>query len=285
MDLFGTTDEQRQVERSIVRWRAEAGQAESDVISVEEPLEVRIGGHAVAVIMRTPGDDFELSAGFLLSEGLIAEPAALGAISYCLHADPPNEKNVVEVALAAGHSFDPAQLQRNFYASSSCGVCGKASIDALTGCAVLPMGEVRVDAQVLCAWPDEMRRAQAVFEQTGSLHAAALFGGDGTLRAVREDVGRHNAVDKLIGSYALRGERVPADSALLVSGRTSFEIVQKALVAGICFVAAVSAPSSLAVDLAVASGMTLVGFLRGKGFNVYAGSERICGDLPIIGER
>lgn len=284
MDLFGRAQDQRQVESDIVRWRDSEARYERDFVSVEEPLEVRIEGTAVAVIMRTPGDDFELSAGFLLSEGILDSPAAIGSISYCPHADPPNEKNVVEVKLAAGYAFDPTQLKRNFYASSSCGVCGKASIEALTADRGAVRGHFVVDAQDLCAWPDVMRRAQAVFEQTGSLHAAALFAGDNTLLALREDVGRHNAVDKVVGSFALRGEALPHTCALLVSGRTSFEIVQKALVAGIAFVAAVSAPSSLAVELARAGGMTLVGFLRGPGFNIYAGHERICGDIPIIGE-
>ena len=284
MDVFGRVQDQRQVESQIVRWRDSEALAERDVVSVEEPLEVRVEGTAVAVIMRTPGDDFELSAGFLLSEGILDGPDAIGSISYCPHADPPNEKNVVEVKLAAGHDFDPSQLKRNFYASSSCGVCGKASIEAITAGRSIVEDHFVVDAQDLCTWPDAMRQAQAIFEKTGSLHAAALFSDNKALLDIREDVGRHNAVDKIVGSFALQGKELPDGTALLVSGRTSFEIVQKALVAGIAFVAAVSAPSSLAVELARAGGMTLVGFLRGKGFNIYAGGERIRGDIPIIGD-
>tara|TARA_B100001115_G_scaffold184859_1_gene189443 strand:+ start:3993 stop:4847 length:855 start_codon:yes stop_codon:yes gene_type:complete len=284
VDVFGRVQNQRQIESQIVRWRDSEARAERDVVSVEEPLEVRIEGTAVAVIMRTPGDDFELSAGFLLSEGILDGPDAIGSISYCPHADSPNEKNVVEVKLSTGYTFDSSQLKRNFYASSSCGVCGKASIEAITVGRSIVRDDFIVDAQDLCTWPDAMRQAQAVFEKTGSLHAAALFRENKTLLDIREDVGRHNAVDKIVGSFALRGEALPDGTALLVSGRTSFEIVQKALVAGIVFVAAVSAPSSLAVELARAGGMTLVGFLRGKGFNIYAGSERIRGDVPIIGE-
>ena len=284
MDVFGRVQDQRQVESQIVRWRDSEALAERDVVSVEEPLEVRVEGTAVAVIMRTPGDDFELSAGFLLSEGILDGPDAIGSISYCPHADPPNEKNVVEVKLAAGHAFDPSKLKRNFYASSSCGVCGKASIEAITAGRSIVEDHFVVDAQDLCTWPDAMRQAQAIFEKTGSLHAAALFSDNKALLDIREDVGRHNAVDKIVGSFALQGKELPDGTVLLVSGRTSFEIVQKALVAGIAFVAAVSAPSSLAVELARAGGMTLVGFLRGKGFNIYAGGERIRGHIPIIGD-
>ena len=282
MALFGQTGTERQVERQIVRFRAGVGHLEDDIVSVEEPLEVRVGAVSVAVIMRTPRDDFELAAGFLLSEGLIDGPAAIGAVSYCASAEPPNEKNIIDVKMAQGQRFDDEQLRRNFYASSSCGVCGKASIEAIT-CRVPKLeSELVLTPGQLCALPEKMRAAQAVFAQTGSLHAAALFDAMGELLLLREDVGRHNAVDKIVGAYALRGEAMPDNSVLMVSGRTSFEIVQKALAAGIAMVAAVSAPSSLAVDLAVASGMTLVGFLRGKGFNIYAGAERIRGDMPII---
>ncbi len=282
MALFGQTGTERQVERRIVRWRDGKALAEEDVVSVEEPLEVRVGAASVAVIMRTPGDDFELAAGFLLTEGLLAGPAAIGAISYCANAEPPNEKNVIDVKLAQGQRFDDEQLKRNFYASSSCGVCGKASIEAITCRVPVLESDLVLTPDLLCALPDKMRATQAVFARTGSLHAAALFDAAGELLLLREDVGRHNAVDKLVGAYALRGEVVPPNSALMVSGRTSFEIVQKALAAGIALVAAVSAPSSLAVDLAAASHMTLVGFLRGKGFNVYSGAERIRCDMPII---
>lgn len=282
MALFGNTSTQRQVERPIVRWRESGAKAVDDVVTVEEPLEVRVGGVSVAVIMRTPREDFDLAAGFLLTEGLIDGPEAIGAISYCASAEAPNEKNVIEVKMATGQHFDDEQLKRNFYASSSCGICGKASIEAITSRVPALQSDLVLTPDLLCALPDKMRQAQAVFECTGSLHAAALFDEQGELLLLREDVGRHNAVDKLVGAFALRGESVPQRSVLLVSGRTSYEIVQKAMAAGIALVVAVSAPSSLAVDLAAAAGMTLVGFLRGRGFNVYAGAERIIGDMPII---
>ncbi len=274
MALFGA-ETQRHSKRKITRYREGKRYELDDGVTVEEPLEVRVENESVAVIMRTPQDDFALAAGFLLGEGILTSPAAIGAISYCPSAEPPNEKNVVEVRLAAGHIFDSEKFRRNFYASSSCGICGKASIEAITS----RIPELKSDMQLSPEWlytlPEKMLQAQAVFAQTGSLHAAALFDVQGELLLLREDVGRHNAVDKLVGAYALRGERVPADSVLLVSGRTSFEIVQKALAAGIAVLAAVSAPSSLAVDLAREAGLTLVGFLRGRGFNLYAGEQRI----------
>ena len=270
--------QERQV-RVVTRpiWRVREGDRSStdDRVTVEEPLEIRVGEESVAVIMRTPCHDFELAAGFLYTEGLIGSPRELGAISYCTAAEPPNEKNIVEVKLAAGIEFDLERLRRNFYASSSCGVCGKASIEAINAQAPVLVGDFRVPMAVFYTLSEQMRQAQDVFEQTGSLHAAALFDRGGELQVLREDVGRHNAVDKLVGHYVLRGKSVSPASILMVSGRTSFEIVQKALMAGIAVVAAVSAPSSLAVDLARDSGMTLLGFLRDRGFNVYAGEDRI----------
>lgn len=258
-------------------WRIRAGEriSAADQVTVEEPLEIRVEQEPVAVIMRTPRHDFELAAGFLLTEGLIQAPRELGAISYCTAAEPPNEENIVEVKMASTIEFDLAKLKRNFYASSSCGVCGKASIEAIRAQAPTLSGDFTVAAEMLYGLSDRMRQAQDVFEQTGSLHAAALFEREGELRILREDVGRHNAVDKLVGHYALRNQSVPTESVLVVSGRTSFEIVQKALMAGIAVVCAVSAPSSLAVDMAREAGMTLVGFLRGRGFNAYAGAQRI----------
>lgn len=267
--------QQRVTQRPIRRFREADQAAEDDLVTVEEPLEIRVEETPIAVVMRTPRHDFELAAGFLCTEGLIQAPQDLGAISYCTAAEPPNEENIVEVKLAAGVGFDRQRLQRNFYASSSCGVCGKASIEAIACEAPALTENFTVPLAMLYSLGDRMRQAQDVFEQTGSLHAAALFDPAGDLLVLREDVGRHNAVDKLIGHYALRNEPVPAQSVLMVSGRTSFEIVQKAWMAGIVVVAAVSAPSSLAVDLARESGMTLLGFLRGRGFNVYAGEERI----------
>jgi FdhD protein len=271
-----TDERQARIEaRSI--WRVRNGQRalEDDLVTVEEPLEIRVAGESVAVIMRTPCNDFELAAGFLRTEGLIASPGQLGSISYCSAAEPPNQENIVEVNLAAGVAFDLDALRRNFYASSSCGVCGKASIEAIRCQAPILADEFTVPVETLYGLSERMREAQDVFEQTGSLHAAALFSVDGDLLLLREDVGRHNAVDKLVGYYTLRDEPVPEQSVLMVSGRTSFEIVQKGWMAGIAIIAAVSAPSSLAVDLARESGMSLLGFLRGRGFNVYAGEARI----------
>ena len=267
--------QQRVTQRPIWRFRESDKAVEDDQVTVEEPLEIRVEETPIAVVMRTPRHDFELAAGFLCTEGLIKSPQELGAISYCTAAEPPNEENIVEVKLAAGVDFDRQRLQRNFYASSSCGVCGKASIEAITCEASALLEDFTVPLALLYGLGDRMRQAQDVFEQTGSLHAAALFDQAGDLLVLREDVGRHNAVDKLIGHYALRNAPVPAKSVLMVSGRTSFEIVQKARMAGIAVVAAVSAPSSLAVDLARESGITLLGFLRGRGFNVYTGEERI----------
>jgi FdhD protein len=224
--------------------------------------------------MRTPGADFELAAGFLFSEGLVDGAEAIARIRYCT--DAPQQYNTVSVHLAAGADFDASLLSRNFYTTSSCGVCGKASIDAVMGpaCAAVADGPV-VDAALLVALPDRLRQAQRVFERTGGLHGAAQFTADGTLVRVREDVGRHNALDKLVGAALLAGELPLAESIVLVSGRLSFELVQKAARAGVPVLAGVSAPSSLAVQLADQAGMTLAGFVRDGGFNVYAGGGRI----------
>lgn len=252
-----------------------AAMARDDTVSVEEPLEIRLDGEPIAVVMRTPGDDFELVGGFLLTEGILHEPEALGALSYCAEATPPNERNVIEARLTGGATFDTASLRRNLYATSSCGVCGKASIDQVRlRCAREPAA-FAVAPEILYALPDALRRAQAQFERTGSLHAAGLFDTAGRLLDLREDVGRHNAVDKLVGAWVLDGAWPPAASVLMVSGRTSFEIVQKARLGGLGFVASVSGPSSLAVDLAQEAGVTLVGFLRGRGCNVYTHAERL----------
>ena len=270
--------EQRQpqlVSRGIVRLREGASQVCQDPLTVEEPLEIRIGEQAIAVIMRTPRDDFDLAAGFLLTEGLITGPRELATISYCSTAAPPNLENIVEVRLAQGVEFDSEQLKRNFYASSSCGVCGKASIESITRRVPALAVDFLVEPEVLYSLDHKLRAAQTVFAQTGSLHAAALFDERGELLVLREDVGRHNALDKLVGSFMLRNQPIPSRSILLVSGRASFEIIQKAHTAGIPIVAAVSAPSSLAVDLAREGGITLLGFLRGRGCNLYTGEHRI----------
>jgi FdhD protein len=267
--------QRRLLPQSIVRYQDHQEREREDKVTVEEPLEIRLNQEAIAVVMRTPRDDFDLAAGFLYTEGLIGAPGDIGTISYCSAAQPPNLENIVEVRLAAGVDFDRGQLKRNFYASSSCGVCGKASIEAIHTRAPPLEADFQVELEVLYGLDQKLRAAQAVFEQTGSLHAAALFDARGELLVLREDVGRHNAVDKVVGSFVLDNRALPACSILMVSGRTSFEIVQKALVAGIPMVAAVSAPSSLAVDMAREAGMTLVGFLRGRGCNVYSGKKRI----------
>jgi FdhD protein len=254
----------------------------SDYLATEEPLEIRLvaGGQTatVAVTMRTPGADFELAAGFLHGEGVVGGREEIVRISYCTDPDVDAEQqyNIVNVGLAAAAMPDLHALERHFMTSSACGVCGKASLDALElrGCPVMPPGP-SVDPAVLPRLPTALRERQGLFESTGGLHAAGLFTADGELVALREDVGRHNAVDKLVGWAMLDGRLPLHDHLLMVSGRSSYEILQKALVAGIPVVCAVSAPSSLAVDLARRFGMTLVGFLRGERFNLYAGEERL----------
>ncbi len=250
-----------------------------DRIVAEEPLEIRAAGPAqdpvsVAVTMRTPGNDMELAAGFLFTEGLIASRDEIETMRYCGLEEPEEQRyNIVTVHLR--RPFDPGVFQRNFYATSSCGVCGKASIDQIEVMSGPLAPGPLVEQATLRRLPEALRAAQDVFEETGALHATALFTPDGGLAAVREDVGRHNAMDKVIGQALLAG-RVPLAEALaLVSGRASFELVQKAAVAGIPMLCAVGGPSTLAVDAARRLGMTLVGFLRGDRFNVYTGQERI----------
>jgi FdhD protein len=253
-----------------------------DTVIGEEPLEIRVGQSGeprrpLAVTMRTPGDDLDLALGFLFTEGLIAAAADVLTAQLCAGDAEPNTYNVVDVVLAphvAPPDVDPA---RNFYTTSSCGVCGKASIDAVRTRSRFDVAsdELTVAAKDLVAMPDRLRAAQQAFERTGGLHAAGLFTPGGDLVCVREDVGRHNAVDKVVG-WALRADRLPLSGlVLLVSGRASFELVQKAAMAGLPMLAAVSAPSTLAMDLATESGLTLVGFLRGASLNVYAGADRI----------
>jgi FdhD protein len=257
----------------IVRVRdGRAGRA-VDVVAAEEPLEIRLNGEPVAVTMRTPGHDVELAVGFLLGEKIV-RPGDVASVFECRSEE--GDGGVADVSLKPGVA-PSAGWQRNFYATSSCGVCGKASIDAVRQAADPVTGGPAVATDILLGLPDALRRAQRVFDRTGGLHAAGLFDPDGRLETLREDVGRHNAVDKVVGRAALDGRLPLAGRVLLVSGRSSFEIVQKALLAGISFVAAVSAPSSLAVRLAEESNMTLVGFLRPGGFNVYAGAERVAG--------
>ena len=250
-----------------------------DTLVVEEPLEIRVGGRALVVTMRTPGDDMDLAAGFLVSEGVVSEAGHVRGIRYCAGAldSGENTYNLLDVDLDAAVPPPDPSLARSFYTTSSCGLCGKASLDAVRTAARWSVADdpVTVSPAALSAMPDALREAQRVFDKTGGLHAAGLFTAEGELLVMREDVGRHNAVDKVVG-WALRDGRLPLRGCvLLVSGRASFELTQKAWMAGIPVLAAVSAPSSLAVDLAAEAGMTLVGFLRGETMNVYAGTSRI----------
>jgi FdhD protein len=267
------------VRRPVVRVREGQFSRRPDTLAAEEPMEIRVRGRALTVTMRTPGDDFDLAAGFLVSEGVLHAAEDVAGVRYCAGAtaDGGNTYNVVDVALAPHVAAPDASLERNFYTTSSCGVCGKASLDAVRTTAAWSVADdpLRTGPEVLAALPDTLRRAQRVFESTGGLHAAGLFTAGGELQCLREDVGRHNAVDKVVG-YALRSGLLPLrETILVVSGRASFELVQKAVMAGIPMLAAVSAPSSLAVDLAAESGLTLVGFLRGTSMNVYTGAERL----------
>ncbi|MDQ3910789.1 MAG: formate dehydrogenase accessory sulfurtransferase FdhD [Actinomycetota bacterium] len=253
-----------------------------DVLATEEPMEIRlISGHTrqtVAVTMRTPGADFELAVGFLYGEGIISSADDVKKISYCVDADLDAEQqyNIVNVELREGCDYDTRPLERHFYTTSACGVCGKASLEQLElrGCPVIPPGP-EVAAEKVYALPGKLREAQGLFDATGGLHAAALFSSEGELLALKEDVGRHNATDKLVGWALLEGLLPLSDHIVMVSGRSSFEILQKCLAAGVPIVCAISAPSSLAADVAGRFGMTLIGFLRNNRFNVYSGPERI----------
>lgn len=252
-----------------------------ETLAVEEPLEIRLGGVPLTVTMRTPGSDIELAQGFLLTEGIIGGRDDVVAARYCGSQDSANTYNVLDVTLAPDVPPPAVDIARNFYATSSCGICGKASLEAVRLASRHSPGDdpVRVPAAAVTAMPDQLRAAQDVFASTGGLHAAALFdfSDGGAMQVVREDIGRHNAVDKVIG-WALERNRIPlAGTVLLVSGRASFELTQKAVMAGIPILAALSAPSSLAVDLAVDCGLTLVAFLRGDSMNVYSRADRIIG--------
>ena len=256
-----------------------------DQIATEEPLEIRLlaGGETktVAVTMRTPGADFELAAGFLFSEGVIAHRDEIGAMAYCVDVDAAQQYNIVNVSLRAEAIPDLPSLDRHFFTSSACGVCGKAGLETLQirGCPVIPPGPV-FETRVLVDLPRQLEANQRLFTLTGGLHAAALFDEQGAMLVCREDVGRHNAVDKLVG-WAMMAKKLPLSRcAVMVSGRASYEVMQKCLVAGVPVVCAVSAPSSLAVEVAAEFGMTLVGFLRGDRFNIYAGRARIEGAAP-----
>ncbi|CAL9374389.1 sulfurtransferase FdhD [Streptomyces sp. DH-12] len=278
--------------RKVIRIRDGAVSTRPDTLVAEEPLEIRLNGKPLAITMRTPGDDFALAAGFLVSEGVLATASDLRNIVYCAGATRggasrsdgagseggSNTYNVVDVSTAPGVAVPDITLERNVYTTSSCGLCGKASLDAVRTTTRHPVADaprLRVTPELLAELPDRLRAAQRVFDRTGGLHAAALFDEHGELLDVREDVGRHNAVDKLVGRALQNGSLPLSRTVLMVSGRASFELAQKAVMAGIPVLAAVSAPSSLAVDLAAETGMTLVGFLRGSSMNVYAGEERI----------
>ncbi|MDQ1014152.1 formate dehydrogenase accessory sulfurtransferase FdhD [Streptomyces afghaniensis] len=290
--------------RSVLRIRDGAVGSRPDTLVAEEPLEIRLNGKPLAITMRTPGDDFALAAGFLVSEGVLGRVEEVASIVYCAGATRggtsrswgsprsseaesgggvesgggSNTYNVVDVRLAPGVAVPDISLERNVYTTSSCGLCGKASLDAVRTTARWPIADtppVRVAPDLLTVLPDRLRAAQRVFDRTGGLHAAGLFSAEGELLDLREDVGRHNAVDKLIGRTLRSGALPLSRTILLVSGRASFELAQKAVMAGIPVLAAVSAPSSLAVDLAAETGLTLVGFLRGSSMNVYAGEQRI----------
>ncbi|MCF1647157.1 formate dehydrogenase accessory sulfurtransferase FdhD [Streptomyces indiaensis] len=266
--------------RKVIRIRDGVVSSRPDTLVAEEPMEIRLNGKPLAITMRTPGDDFALAAGFLVSEGVLAGRQDLQNIVYCAGAtaEGANTYNVVDVKTAPGVVIPDITLERNVYTTSSCGLCGKASLDAVRTTARWPVADtppVQVSPELLASLPDRLRAAQRVFDRTGGLHAAALFSEEGELLDVREDVGRHNAVDKLVGRALQNGELPLSRAILLVSGRASFELAQKAVMAGIPVLAAVSAPSSLAVDLAAETGLTLVGFLRGSSMNVYAGEDRI----------
>ncbi|WP_424211047.1 formate dehydrogenase accessory sulfurtransferase FdhD [Streptomyces sp. BI20] len=278
---MGRVTERRRVTR--VRGGRPVG-ARSDTLAVEEPLEIRLDGRSLAVTMRSPGDDFALAVGFLVSEGIVGSAADVGAVTYCegRDEDGANTYNVVNVRLAPGVPVPAGALERaeRFgVVSSSCGLCGKTSLAAVRTATRFPglpgADPVRVSPEVLAGLPDRLRAVQKVFSATGGAHAAALCSAEGELLEVAEDVGRHNAVDKVIGRAARAGLLPLRGRVLLVSSRASFELAQKAVMAGIPVLAAVSAPSSLAVDLAAESGLTLIGFLRGEDMNVYAGEERL----------
>jgi len=265
--------------RPVLRLGPNGARRELDSLAAEEPLELRVDGKPISVTMRTPGHDMELAHGFLLTEGVLGAANEVSSARYCDSVDDRgrNTYNVLDVALAPGVEPPDVGLERNFYTTSSCGVCGKASLDAVRlKTRFSPATDaVSVTPATLSGLPDTLRAAQKLFDSTGGLHAAGLFEPDGELLVAREDVGRHNAVDKVLG-WALLAGRIPAaGTVLMVSGRASFELAQKAVMAGVPVLAAVSAPSSLAVELAADAGLTLIGFLRGQTMNVYTGTQRI----------
>jgi FdhD protein len=267
------------VRRPVLRVRDGRAVRRPDTLAAEEPMEIRVAGRPLTVTMRTPGHDFDLAAGFLVSEGVVHAQEHVRGVRYCAGAteDGSNTYNIVDVVLAPGVPLPDTSLERNFYTTSSCGLCGKASLDAVRTTAPWSVAEdpVRVSSDVLFSLPERLRAAQRVFDSTGGLHATGLFSAEGELLCLREDVGRHNAVDKVVGHALQKGLLPLRGTVLMVSGRASFELVQKAVMAGIPVLAAVSAPSSLAADLAEEAGLTLLGFLRGESVNVYTRGERL----------
>ncbi len=260
-------------QHSILKLRDDNCREVEDWVVVEEPLEIRVSGEPLAVIMRTPGHDIELVAGFALTEGVVRSAEQIGFINHC-RTESDGNLNTVEIGLTADARFDPERLRRTFMASAACGLCGKASLEALSTQATPVKSDLRVQRRVLESLPDRLSRSQETFGRTGALHAAALFDAQGSLLICREDVGRHNAVDKVIGRSLLDHLSL-GDKVLLVSGRTSFEILQKAAVAGLPMVCAISGPTSLAIETARAFTITLVNFLRGRGMNIASCAERI----------
>ncbi len=269
-------------------WTVDNGQVQrrNDAVATEEPLEIQLRAgsdqQTVAITMRTPGNDYELAAGFLYNEGVIQAKAAITHMIYCVDGQQAlQEYNVLRVNLAAAQLPDFHHLDRHFFTTSACGVCGKTMLDDLSQRALPPLtADLRVTPQMLATLPATLRQSQTLFDSTGGLHAAALFSATGELITVREDVGRHNALDKLIGWGVLNQQLPFSDKIILVSGRASYELLQKCRVAGTAILCAVSAPSSLAVEVAEHFGMTLIGFLRGNRFNIYSGFERIVTDEP-----
>ena len=263
------------VGRTILRIREGLRVEADDWVVVEEPLEIRVGGESLAIIMRTPGHDLELAAGFALTEGIVRSAAEIGTLRQCRSGPGDGDPlNVVDIGLAPGAAFRPETLRRNLMSSAACGLCGRASLEALSTQARRSDSAIRVSREVLESLPDRLLRSQSTFERTGALHAAGLFDAAGALRVCREDVGRHNAVDKVIGRCLLDAAGLD-DAVLLVSGRTSFEIIQKAAVARIPVVCAISGPTTLAIETARTFNITLINFLRGRGMNIAAGAERI----------
>jgi len=267
----------RSVDLTLVsEWQDGSVRRFQDYLVGEEPLQIRVGKFPLTVTMRTPGHDLELAAGFLYTEGLIRRREQIRSLEQSAGAGEQDRGNVVQIELEGKAALNLEQTQRNFFAASSCGVCGKATIEQVRVRGIEPPNpNLRLDPEILCRLPETLREAQAIFGRTGGLHAAGLFDTRGEMAALREDVGRHNAVDKVVGWALLAGKLPLSENVLMVSGRGGFEIIQKACVAGIPVVASVSAPSSLAVQLARELRLTLVGFLRGKRFIVYAGEERL----------